>query len=191
MTARTRFPAWAAAGMAVLALTAASAPAAEPFPVVPGADFTLTDHRGEARSSSEFRGKLMVVYFGYTECPHSCGMVLNTISAALDEMGPEAAQIVPLFITVDPEWDDTRRLAAYLRNFHPAILGLTGSAPQIAAIRGAWRVSADKVAESGAFARLIEHTTFIYLVGPDGAPRSLLPAMLPPDRIAVILRNHM
>ena len=185
-----RRAATAVAGMAFLALAAGGASAAEPFPVAIGADFTLIDHHGAARSSSEFRGRLTLVYFGYTSCPHSCGMALNAISAALDELGSAAERVVPLFVTVDPEYDSPKRLAAHLRNFHPAIVGLTGSASDVAAVRDSFRAAAQRVAEPGAFARLVDHTTFIYLMGPDGEPLSFLPAMLPPARIAGIVRDH-
>lgn len=181
----------AAAGLAALALAAGTGFAAEPFPAGFGGGFTLTDHRGTARSSDEFRGRLVLVYFGYTACPHSCGMALNTISAALDALGPQADSVVPLFVTVDPEHDTPDRLAAHLRNFHPAIVGLTGSASSIGALRDGYRVAAEAVADPGAFERLVEHTTFIYLVGPGGEALSLLPPMLPPGRIAAIVRSHL
>lgn len=181
----------AAAGAAVVALAAGAGPAAEPFPLGLGAEFKLTDHHGTVRRSEEFRGRLVLVYFGYTACPHTCGMALNTISAALDELGGEAASVVPLFVTVDPEYDTPDRLAAYLRNFHPAIVGLTGSASETAAVRDGYRAKAEAVADPGAFERLVDHTTFIYLVGRDGETLSVLPPMLPPARIAAILRSHM
>lgn len=187
----SRFLVRVASGMAALALAAASASAAEPFPVPIGAAFELTDHRGAVRSSDEFRGRLVLAYFGYTACPHSCGMALNTISAALDELGPQAGSVVPLFVTVDPEHDGPDRLARHLRNFHPAIIGLTGSASRITGLRDGYRVAAQKVAEPGAFERLFEHTTFIYLMGPDGEPLSLLQPMMPPARIAEIIRGYL
>jgi len=167
------------------------AAAAEPFPVVFGDDFTLVDQNGRTRSSREFRGRLLLVYFGYTACPHSCGMALATMSAALDALGPDADAVAPLFVTVDPGHDTPDRLAAHLRNFHPAIVGLTGSAAAIGALSDGYRVTVEAVADPGAFERLIDHTTYIYVVGRDGAALSLLPPMLPPRRIAAILRSHM
>lgn len=182
------------AGTAVLAalvLAAGAASAAEPFPAGFGGAFALTDHNGQARSSDEFRGRLLLVYFGYTACPHSCGMALATMSAALDALGPDAEDVAPLFVTVDPGHDTPGRLAAHLRNFHPAITGLTGSAAAIGALSDGYRVKAEAAARPGAFERLIEHTTFIYVVGRDGEALSLLPPMLPPGRIAEILRGHI
>jgi len=176
---------------AALGPAAGPAAAAEPFPVAIGGDFTLVDQNGRTRSSGEFRGRLLLVYFGYTACPHTCGMALNAISAALDEMGPDARKVVPLFVSVDPDYDDPGRLATYLANFHPAIIGLTGSAADLSALRASYRASARMVADPGTFERLIDHSTFIYVMGPDNAPLSLLQPMMPPERIARIIRNHM
>jgi len=179
------------AALAALVLAAGAASAAEPFPAVFGEDFTLIDQNGRTRSSEEFRGRLLLVYFGYTACPHSCGMALATMSAALDALGPDANAVAPLFVTVDPGHDTPDRLAAHLRNFHPDIVGLTGSAAAIGALSEGYRVRVETAADPGAFERLIDHTTYIYVVGRDGQALSLLPPMLPPRRIAAILRSHM
>lgn len=177
--------------MAFLAAAAGLAPAAEPLPVDIGGDFTLIDQSGRTRQSSEFRGRLMLVWFGYTECPHTCGMALNAMSAALDDLGTQAAQVVPLFVTVDPAHDTPERMAAHLAHFHPSFVGLTGSKAEIARVEAEYRASAEQVADPGKFKRLFEHTTFIYLIGRNGEPLSLLPPMLPPERIAAILRSHL
>lgn len=183
----------ARAAVIFIALTLATGPAsaAEPFPIAFGGAFALTDHHGNMRSSDEFRGRLMLVYFGYTACPHSCGMALATMSAVLDELGTDADSVAPLFVTVDPEYDTPEHLATYLRNFHPGIVGLTGSVADIAALSKGFHVRAEKVVDTGAFDRLVDHTTFIYLAGLEGEPLSLLPPMLSPGRIAAILRGHL
>ena len=118
-------------------------------------------------------------------------MALASISGALDELGKDADSIIPLFVTVDPEHDTPQRLAAHLGNFHPAFVGLTGSAADIAGAEKAYRAAARRIADPGAFERLFEHTTLIYLMGRHGEPLSLLPATLPPDRIAQILRGYI
>lgn len=177
--------------MALLAFAASPAPAAEPLPLEMVGDFTLVDQHGQPRSSDEFRGRLMLVWFGYTECPHACSMALASISGALDELGKDADSTIPLFVTVDPEHDTPQRLAAHLGSFHPAFVGLTGPAADIAGVEKAYRVAARRIADPGAFDRLFEHTTLIYLMGRNGAPLSLLPATLPPDRIAQILRGYI
>jgi cytochrome oxidase Cu insertion factor (SCO1/SenC/PrrC family) len=177
--------------MALLALAAGPAPAAEPLPLEIGGDFTLVDQNGQTRSSDEFRGRLTLVWFGYTECPHTCSMALASMSRALDELGKDADSIIPLFVTIDPEHDTPGRLAAHLAKFHPAFIGLTGPAADIARVEKAYRVAARRIDDSGAFERLFEHTTLIYLMSPDGELLSLLPATLPSDRIAEILRGYI
>lgn len=177
--------------IALLALAAGPAPAAEPLPLEIGGDFTLVDQHGQSRSSDEFRGRLTLVWFGYTECPHTCGMALNGISAALDELGAKAEEVVPLFITIDPDHDTPERLAAHLAHFHPAFIGLTGRKSEIGQVEAAYRASASEVADPGKFERLFEHTTFIYLMGRDGEPLSLLSPMFPPERIAAVIRAHL
>jgi protein SCO1/2 len=178
-------------GIALLALAAGSAPAAEPLPLEIGGDFTLVDQHGQTRSSDEFRGRLTLVWFGYTECPHTCSMALASISGALDELGKDADSIVPLFVTVDPEYDAAARLASHLGNFHPSFIGLTGTTEEIDKVHEAFRVAARRITDSGAFERLFEHTTLIYLMDRKGEPLSLLPATLPPARIAHILRGYI
>lgn len=177
--------------MAFLVLAAGLAPAAEPLPLDISGDFALVDQRGQVRRSEEFDGRLKLVWFGYTECPHACPMALGTISAALDELGPESEAVVPLFVTVDPEHDTPDRMAAHLANFHPSFVGLTGARDDIARIQIGYRIAAQRIANSGAFERLFEHTTLIYLMGRGGEPLSLLPAMLPPERIAEIVRGYL
>lgn len=180
-----------ASGMASLALAAGAAPAAEPLPLAIGGDFALVDHHGRTRNSDEFRGRLMLVWFGYSECPHTCSMALASISGALDELGADSQAVVPLFVTVDPEHDTPARLAAHLTNFHSSFIGLTGAPDDIAGVREAYKAAARRIPDSGAFERLFEHTTLIYLIGRKGEPLSLIPATLPPDRIAKILRGYL
>src|ERR1700719_4661672 len=95
-----------------------------------GGPFTLVDQGGKARSDSEFRGKLMIVYFGYTFCPDVCPTDLMAITQALDALGGDAAGVQPIFITIDPE-RDTKVLADYVTAFHRSFVGLTGSPDEI------------------------------------------------------------
>ncbi len=172
-------------------LLTAGAAAAEPPPLDIDGNFTLVDHTGAKRNSNDFRGRFTLVYFGYTQCPYTCGTALNDISAALDELAGDAGRIAPLFITVDPEQDTPARIAAYLANFHPAFTGLTGSPAQIDRVRAGYRVAARRVADPGAFGRLIDHTPYIYLFGPDGELLTLLPPILPPAHMAEIIRGYL
>lgn len=179
--------------MVILTILAAVQPAraGDALPLGIGGDFVLTDQNGMQRDSRDFRGRPVLVYFGYASCPHSCGMALNTISAALDALGPDAGSVAALFVSVDPEHDTPARLAAFLDNFHPAIVGLTGSEEEIGNVRREFRIAATRVADPGRFKRLYEHSTFIYLIGKGGELQSILPPVLPPERIADILRSRL
>ncbi len=186
MTALRAIP----AALLCLAL-AVPAHAGESLPLNIGGDFVLVDHNGASRRSAEFRGRHMLVYFGYTACPFTCGIALGTISAALDDLGGDAGRLAPLFITVDPKFDTPERMARHLANFHPAIIGLTGAAAEIARVRAAWRIAANPVDDPGAFARLVDHTPMIYLFGPAGELLTLLPPIVPPERMAEIIRGYL
>ena len=135
-----------------------------------GGPYTLTHQDGRRVSDQEFRGRLMLVYFGYTFCPDMCPLGLTTIADALDTLPPELQdQVVPVFITVDPERDTAAVLHDYVPQFSPRLVGLTGSEAEIAAALRAYRVYA---AKSGAPATeggyLVDHSTFTYLMGRDG-----------------------
>ena len=91
-----------------------------------GGPFALIDHNGKPRTNEEFRGKLMLVYFGFTYCPDVCPTDLQNIGLALDQLGPAGETIQPLFITVDPARDTAEHLKDYVPMFHPRLIGLTG-----------------------------------------------------------------
>src|SRR6201996_5052507 len=103
-----------------------------------GGPFTLTDQTGTKRSDSDFRGKLMIVYFGYTFCPDVCPADLMAITQALDALGPAADGVQPIFITIDPERDN-KVMAEYLRAFHRSFVGLTGSPEEIRKVANAYK----------------------------------------------------
>src|ERR1700737_12209 len=109
-----------------------------------GGPFTLTDQTGKQRSDTEFRGKLMIVYFGYTYCPDVCPTDLLAITQALDALGPAAEGVQPVFITIDPE-RDTKLLADYVSAFHHSLVGLTGSPDEIRKVANAYKAFYVKV----------------------------------------------
>jgi protein SCO1/2 len=138
----------------------------EPVPI--GGGFTLVDQNGERKTEQDFRGRFMLVYFGYTFCPDMCPLGLQTITAALDALPTEQQErVVPVFITVDPERDTVAVMRDYVGQFHPRLIGLTGSEAEIADATRAWRVYASKAEpQNGGY--LVDHSTFTYLMGPDG-----------------------
>jgi cytochrome oxidase Cu insertion factor (SCO1/SenC/PrrC family) len=149
-----------------------------------GGPFSLTDMHGRAVTDSTYRGRWMLVYFGYAFCPDVCPTELQSISTALDELGPDAAKIVPLFITIDPARDTPAALAQYVRLFDDRLIGLTGTPEQVAAAAHAYRVYYAKVPMPDTQAYLMDHSSFVYLMGPDGKFRALLSPSDGPDAIA-------
>ena len=138
-----------------------------------GGPFTLTDHTGKRVTDQDFRGRTMLVFFGFTLCPDVCPSALQVVSAALDKLGPKADRFVPVFISVDPEHDTPAQLASYVQSFHQRLVGLTGTPAEIEAVVKAYRVYVRKVSDPKSTAGYtIDHTSLIYVMGPDGAYRT-------------------
>lgn len=134
-----------------------------------GGPLDLVHHSGRRFAEAELAGAYRLVYFGYTYCPDMCPLGLLTISEALDRLPPDTAQkIQPIFVSVDPERDTPAVLASYVASFHPRLIGLTGTVEEIEAVKRAWRVYARKSEESRGADYLVDHSTFTYLMGPDG-----------------------
>lgn len=138
-----------------------------------GGPFTLTDHTGKRVTDQDFRGRNMLVFFGFTLCPDVCPSALQVVSAALDKLGPKADRFVPVLISVDPEHDTPAQLASYVQSFHPRLVGLTGTPAETEAVVKAYRVYVRKVSDPKSTAGYtIDHTSLIYVMGPDGAYRT-------------------
>lgn len=133
-----------------------------------GGPFTLTDQNGRRVTEKDFLGKYMLIFFGYTYCPDVCPTELQVMTAALDEMGAAAEQIQPIFITVDPQRDTPDIVKSYVENFGPRLVGLTGSADEIAVAAKAYRVYFAKAGKTDSQDYLMDHSSIIYLMGPDG-----------------------
>src|SRR5215470_5874987 len=137
-------------------------------PVSIGGAFTLVDQNGAARRPEDFRGKLMLIYFGYTFCPDACPTALQDMSHAIDLLGPKGDAVQPIFITIDPARDTVEQMKLYASNFHPRLIALTGTAEQIAQAAKAYRVYYEKSRSSSGSDYLMDHTVYIYLMGRDG-----------------------
>jgi len=134
-----------------------------------GGPFTLTDHTGRRVTDKDFRGQHLLVFFGFTYCPDVCPSGLQVMTAALEELGPKAEKITPIFISVDPERDTPEQLALYVSSFHPRLVGLTGTPEEIQQVAKAYRVYYKKVEDEGSTAGYtIDHTSIIYLMSPTG-----------------------
>ncbi len=157
-----------------------------------GGPFELVDQNGQPRSAADFRGRFMLIYFGYTYCPDFCPTSLTTMTAALDLVaqsdGALARRVVPLFISVDPERDTVEALAAYAPHFHESLVALTGTAAQVAAAAEAYRVYYAKVEDPGASDYLVDHSTFIFLMDPEGGYVSHFAPGVTPEAIAEVLK---
>jgi len=135
-----------------------------------GGPFTLTDQTGKRVTDKDFAGKYMLIYFGYTFCPDVCPTTLGIIAEALDGLTPaQQDKVVPIFITVDPERDTPEVLAAYVVNFHPKLIGLTGSIDDIKAVVKAYKTFFSKTGDTGNGTYTMNHSSYTYLMGPDGA----------------------
>lgn len=124
-----------------------------------GGPFNLVDDHGHSVTDAAYQGRWMLVFFGYTDCPDDCPLTLQKMGTALDALGPLANRIASLFITVDPARDTPDRLAQYVANFGPRIIGLTGNSEQIAAVAKAYRVYYSPAEHEQSGVDLLSHST--------------------------------
>jgi len=137
-------------------------------PVAIGGPFTLIDTNGKQVTDADFRGRLMLIYFGYTYCPDVCPTALGVVGQTYDKLSPEEQkQVVPIFITVDPERDTVDQLSTYLGGFSPALVGLTGTPDQIQTVIKEFKVYARK-AEGNSPNYSVDHSSILFLMGRDG-----------------------
>ncbi len=158
-----------------------------------GGPFALVDQQDRPRRDTDFRGRYMLVYFGYTFCPDICPTALQIMIAALDRLEPaRQRRITPIFITVDPERDTSDRLREYVASFHPRLVGLTGTPERIAAAARAYRVYFGKSAGDGsANDYLMDHSSIIFLMDPEGRYVTHFSHATPPERIVASLARHV
>ena len=156
-----------------------------------GGPFTLVDQNGRTVTDQDFRGKWMLVYFGYTYCPDVCPTALGRNASAIELLGPKAEQIVPVLITVDPARDTPQALKGYVAAFHPRMVGLSGSPEQVTAVAREYRVYFGKVPGNDPNSYLMDHTSFSYLVAPDGRFVQFFRDKLSPEEVADSLNRLM
>ena len=166
---------------------------AKGFPISFGGPFTLVDHRGRERSDKDFQGRYLLVYFGYTFCPNICPTGLQTLSSALDLLGEEAAKVQPLFISVDPERDRPEILKPFVAQFHPRLIGLTGSEKQVRDVARTYRIFRGKVIipDEPKDEYLVTHTPTTFLMGPDGKFVTLFPHDTDAEVMAKALKRYL
>jgi cytochrome oxidase Cu insertion factor (SCO1/SenC/PrrC family) len=156
-----------------------------------GGPFALKDQNGVPRRDTDFRGKVMLVYFGYTYCPDACPTTLQAISTTLDLLGDQATKVQPIFISVDPARDTEEQLRAFAANFHPGILYLTGPPVELKKAESEYHVYVAKVPQSGSDDYLIDHSSIIYVMGRDGRFLGQMPTGLPPKVMAATIKRYL
>lgn len=156
-----------------------------------GGPFELVDHTGATVTDADFRGRLMLVYFGYTWCPDVCPTELQNMSAALDLLGDDAAEVAPIFITVDPERDTPEVMADYRQHFHPSLVALTGSPAQVAAAAKTYRIFYGKVPTERPGEYLMDHSSFVYLMDRKGGYLTHFAPNTAPEAMAARIREHL
>jgi protein SCO1/2 len=155
-----------------------------------GGSFTLTNHRGEPTTNADLRGKLKLIYFGFSYCPDICPTDLYDITLALNRLSPnQAAKVQPVFITIDPERDTPEVLADYLTLFHPSFLGLTGTPEQIADVAAKFRVYYAKVPHDDTY--LLNHSAFTYLFDAEGNFLHFFRHSDDAEAILAVLKSHL
>jgi protein SCO1/2 len=155
-----------------------------------GGPFSLVDQNGIRRTEKDFSGKYMLVFFGYTFCPDVCPTTLSVMSAALDKVGPDAARIVPVFISVDPKRDTPEKLKAYLASFGPNFVGLTGADEEVAAAAKAYRVYYQAHTEEGDN-YAVDHSGIVYLMSPTGQFLANYTLETSPDAMSADLKKRL
>jgi len=155
-----------------------------------GGPFTLIDQDGKTKADADFRGRFMLIYFGYSFCPDVCPTTLQEMSDAFAKLGSKKSRVVPVFITVDPARDTPHVLKDYLKSFGPEFVGLTGDAKQIAEAARAYRVFIRKHPLPGGNYSM-DHSGVIYLMGPDGRFVTYYEDEIGPDRMADDLSKRL
>ncbi|MEX2200546.1 MAG: SCO family protein [Dongiaceae bacterium] len=144
------------------------------LPATLGGPFSLTDHTGRTVTEADYAGKYLLVFFGFTHCPDICPTTLNQVALTMRALGDRAAQVQPLFVTVDPARDTPAAMAEYVALFDAGIVGLTGTEQEIADIARAYRVHYARAEIEGApDDYMMDHSVLLYLMGPDGNFRRL------------------
>ncbi len=157
-----------------------------------GGAFTLTNQEGVTVTDEDFRGGYTLIYFGYTYCPDLCPTELQTITFALDELGDDAKKITPLFVTIDPTRDTVEAMRDYVSHFHPRLVGLTGTDQQIKQITKSFGVYYTVSDDDGSSTEyLMDHSTTLFLMGPDGQYRTHLRASATAKEMANAIKPHL
>lgn len=156
-----------------------------------GGPFTLIDHVGAARDESMIAGRYAMIYFGFTYCPAICPTELQKMARAMDDAGPAGESIVPVFVSIDPERDTPEVMARYVAQFHPRLIGLTGTQEQVDVAAEAYKVFARKAEDPSLSEYTMDHTSYIYFIGPDGTLLGIYGLTSTPAEIAADIQRFV
>jgi cytochrome oxidase Cu insertion factor (SCO1/SenC/PrrC family) len=152
-----------------------------------GGPFLLTDHHGRRRGLEEFRGKVVVLYFGYTFCRDVCPTDLVSISKTIEALGPSGERVQPLFVTLDPERDTVEQLTLYVPHFHPRLIGLTGTSQEIGKVAELYKVYFKKAPAREEPNYFLDHSAYIYLLDEQGKYYGTFPPGTSPQRLTSVV----
>ena len=153
-----------------------------------GGPFQLTDQAGRRVGPAQWRGKLVLIYFGYTACPDACPTDLSSIAAALRALGRDGERVQPVFVTLDPLRDTPAMLGPYVRGFDPRFVALGGTEQEVRRVALSYKVFYEKVARPGSDFYMIDHTSFTYILDTEGRYAGYFPPGTSGERIAEQLR---
>ncbi len=157
-----------------------------------GGPFSLLDGNGNRVTDKDFRGRYMLIFFGFTHCPDICPTTLLLFNNALGNLGKKASQVAPIFITVDPERDTPKVVGPYVKHFGDRIIGLSGTPEEIAKTTAAYKVYVSKLEnENSSLGYMMEHSGFIYLMGPDGKYIAHFPQSIPEQSLTEQIAAHI
>lgn len=157
----------------------------------PGGDFQLRAHDGNLWSTLQARGKVVVLSFGYTFCPDVCPTALATVASALRQLGADAEQVQPLFISLDPDRDTLDKLRQYVQWFHPSMIGLTGAPGELKRVAESYRVRYEFVGKREEERYTVDHAANLYLIDREGKLTGILPHGLPPAALVDAIRRSL
>jgi protein SCO1/2 len=156
-----------------------------------GGPFTLTDPDGRRKSLADFRGKLVLLYFGFTYCPDVCPTDLMSVGNVIRSLGPEGNELQPVFVTLDPERDTPEVLRVYAASFHPRFVSLRGTEDEIRRVAASYKVFFEKVRPPGTNTYFIDHSAYVFLLDREGRFITLFPPGTPQERMAVMVREQL
>jgi len=156
-----------------------------------GGPFTLTDVDGRRRSLADFRGKLVILYFGYTFCPDACPTNLASIAHLMQLLGPDSAKVQPLFVTLDPQRDTAEVLREYVAAFDSRLVALRGSETEVRHVATAYKLYFRKVYPSKSSTYFIDHASLTYLLDQEGRYVGFFPPGTTGERMVVLVRERL